>query len=197
MNSFPYILHKNFNIRIFLLNFTGIWGRCRRFSTGVPVWSLYKAPKQKNRTAPQNSVADPLWGTNFSPKQRGKKPPKTLLPCGCSLAKSGSECNLIFVTCLKKFGYCQERMIFFHGRNFMTILNISGGSRISQGRQSQGGANLLFDIIFTENCMKMKQIWLIRGRWIRHWILERCKIGTRQKRRMVNPGRFKTVPLTN
>ena len=53
--------------------------------------------------------------------------------------------------------------IFLHGRDFMTILNISGGSRISQGRQTQGGANLLFDIMFTENCTKMKQIELRRA----------------------------------
>ena len=52
---------------------------------------------------------------------------------------------------------------FLHGRNFMTILNISGGSRISRGRQPQVGVSLLIDIMCTENCTKMKQIELRRA----------------------------------
>ena len=51
----------------------------------------------------------------------------------------------------------------------------SGGFRISQTRVGMGanswvwGKNLLFDKIFAENCMKMKEIGLRRGRapWVR------------------------------
>ena len=46
-------------------------------------------------------------------------------------------------------------------------IHISGGYSISQmeGRQpKRGDANLLFGIIFAENCTKMKKIGLRRGK---------------------------------
>ena len=66
-------------------------------------------------------------------------------------------------TCLDRLGYfrCDCLPPYMYVRLRFSIFLGSGGSSISQkGLQSQRGANLLFDQIFAENCMKMNKNWL-------------------------------------
>ena len=70
---------------------------------------------------------------------------------------SGSVINykdLRLIDCMKKNTYDRFCIFLF---KFLVYFS-SGGSRISQGAPTLVGANLLFGIIFAENCMKMKKI---------------------------------------